>query len=1606
MIETGRIDQNLQVLNGVERAWSLPSLPDPVKLDLASQNGIDGQGIDTFLNGLHSDLQEIAAPKPTPLTIAAPATADPFGLALPAPSVIEELRSSWHDWANLPPLQTSADTAVQRLKAKAIERGLLAEETPIDGSWTPELNGVKRELALSELSDRYSGQRDGALSMQNISKFIGDWLTPTGLVDAAIQMDFLPDVNQIGKETKSWGDKWRGFFEKPSPMKLVDAVTGPIDDIVVPLINIGLLATGVSEVMIFGRGATYGIQGAEVVRGMYGGSRLGKILTSVDPLIDAGRTGLARPSFAAEMLSRTNKATKVGHSMEQWRDLKAVLGAKKVTQQAMRLGFAGRLEQSLLPSQEGIGLGDIAPQSLEAYKKYVVQNPLVSTAVDTLFTPAYIFEPGSIGVAARGAQSAAAKAPVVGHFFTPVAEDVKVGVEFHKGVHRWLSAKVGTEEGAAALKTYEDTVKTEGVTAALAKTLAPGDPDATESLGKLMTYVMTSAAIDHDARATSMALNLRGDKFDGLYHKIRNKHLAQLRYVDPENVDELLYLKATLEGTGTSKPTHAIFNDLQARVADETERLGSSPILDDMRTLAVDQNEKRQAIWKELLDKNIVEGLMEEYVPQVADTFGNWQKFVAGQDIVREAHTAGLLDGALIMPAKSEANRRLGLALTDTADAMGPQMRMFGATDYAEFIPAAMLNPLAKPLDPGIGKFTVAKLDTVTKQEMLEFGARVRRRQTLIKNLRQIERDANQTAAFDLLGEHAAAAGLDSITKIPNPVVSEMVDAMEFHNVDVTRRIKRVVRYMREAGVDTLADTRSTVLAELDQLNESPVWRDRFGIHNVELDRAGKVQRLSLDDKVKEAQRRAKFTAAQVENIPEGLDTHLQSLGYKLVHGVDYLMPADLLDVSEFATIGKAELQRVTLGNLTERQDSKMLGAIVRRRQHEEIAKRLTALEAKGVDIGGVDADIAMQSVHNILTSTGLQFQQRLDEADYGGFFTKIFERARSGTAPRGVSDLGSVWHYKRVIHGLEKVGYDRAVAEEIWKGIKQGTLELGFKRRGLLAIQDHLEANPILKDGLMLYGKSAANEKWNGMKGVRTAVKAGTVAGGAFAGDQWAQEHGMDGTTGAIAGAALGFLGPKAALKAMPKVLERYPDWQRYAYLPDYLARYRDFLRFNLSPIFDAQRYTEGLHLAQMEELPQGVRIKLNQSPRSFKRQYGEAEFLQARGEWRHAVRGVFGSDEWDTLEDTSRWFTSVGITGYNPENWMASTFGHLRKAGLSPEESVNAVKRIYAYGEKGRSAAELSVNFVFFPFSFQKKVAMGMAKHLSKDLSRAVFLHDAMKTYDVLDEHFDIGKELKEHIPVARFVSRFNPLAYGLSPGRIGGINRELIEIFGTTAIRVGRGENAVTPEQLKEIGLNMLPGFNDAGTMMQEVGEQGHVIMAGSHVTTREEANRGWEASSELRKGFVELLNEKGLSYRQVMRASDTENPQLLPFKQLYLGAQAGIGEQFPAYRDSLVSAGQRRVDLDEEMRHRESRFYAGTGTKSDAALVEFDQIDKYVNSVLQAQGISMSSDASAIPPEVFDMVRKAAVTLSDRTPEFKRLYKRFFENKYGPITTEVI
>ena len=514
------------------------------------------------------------------------------------------------------------------------------------------------------------------------------------------------------------------------------------------------------------------------------------------------------------------------------------------------------------------------------------------------------------------------------------------------------------------------------------------------------------------------------------------------------------------------------------------------------------------------------------------------------------------------------------------------------------------------------------------------------------------------------------------------------------------------------------------------------------------------------------------------------------------------------------------------------------------------------------------------------------------------------------------------------------------------------------------------------------------------------------------------------------------------------PQALFSQTDWQKWAYMGDAYVNMRDYLRFSLSPIFDMSRYAEALTLSQVVGSDVAKGMKLNQSPSAFRRALAKgyrqrqgmdktAALAEANKEW-DRVRSSFmaqakgrGDFDWENIDNLSRWFTSVGIMGFSPQSWMASTYGQLLQAGVKQDDAYDAARSIYTYGLTGRSAAEQSVNVVFFPFSFMKKTVGHFAQYMAEDYSRAVILHDMMKTYELMDEKYDLHEKYEAYLPILGKMRRSNLFAYGLSLGEFGGPNAPFLRTLhhapfigqaaeaavGGMARQFGASEefaenlmvsplvsalmpNAVSikdADDANSIEYNvkrMFPLWSDFGHLVGDFFEQAEVITSTHHVTKRKQNERAWGEWNDARDRVRAQLHASGLPYTAVNRQEYQHLEDFLTYEK------ARLLNKYPSWGAEMVYSAAR----DNELRSRLSYPVGGPEGIDEAVVIPFALRLDQMREEIKSLGWSLE-DVDFMPPQHFTNVRNLAARFVAIDPDFLAIYNRLWARDYGPISAEV-
>ena len=651
---------------------------------------------------------------------------------------------------------------------------------------------------------------------------------------------------------------------------------------------------------------------------------------------------------------------------------------------------------------------------------------------------------------------------------------------------------------------------------------------------------------------------------------------------------------------------------------------------------------------------------------------------------------------------------------------------------------------------------------------------------------------------------------------------------------------------------------------------------------------------------------------------------------------------------------------------------------------------------------------------------------------------------------------------------GLKGHGYSDEEIVKIVDALKKSR-DVGPQLRGrLVSMQDRLQANPNLTNTMRFLSKTrvipdkeAGAIKRSYQEAAQFATKSavGTAAGAPVLALAAAQQDedlsyahligfGLLGKVGAST--KIGFKGQKWMLKKMGVAnsaeimrfneggrglynwadkLDNNQKWKHYTYVGDALSTMRDYMRFTLSPIFDASRYTEGMVLSQIGHIPESVQeaggLRFNMSPTRWKRnrarqitgskkptpeaiRKAEADWVEGQEEF--AGIGKARNDfDYEALEATTARFRQIGILGFNTQDWMTSLYLDLTRIhGMDKYKAYETAKSAFTYGLNPRSAAEMNVNAVFFPFSFTKKTFGHAANYLSHDWSRAAMLHDAVKTYEVLDQHYDLHDFWRERMPLLEKAQRLNVFAYGLTPGELGGANRPYIN----TLEKAGLGEITINPiiniflpqghriqnnaeaEEVYDTLSRVAPVFNDIEHLLRDMAEQGHVMFGGNALTEAAEAERGYAEVSQLNELIDEAIKANGGEGG----ISEIRRNRWSRYYDMQQAGKQAIRERYPAYNQAIADSIGNSVLKSQEEKELVAIFEATGGAPSNDSPREV----KLGGLIwLGDDLIKQAGSYDQLDPAVRDEFREIAASWAEDEPYLRLGWKKHLMRTWGPI-----
>lgn len=832
------------------------------------------------------------------------------------------------------------------------------------------------------------------------------------------------------------------------------------------------------------------------------------------------------------------------------------------------------------------------------------------------------------------------------------------------------------------------------------------------------------------------------------------------------------------------------------------------------------------------------------------------------------------------------------------------------------------------------------------------------------------------------------------------------------------KQLKEATGELDVAGMGTPALQDATM--QLTQLLQG--WRQRGYIYQDLMDAAlaSSKPHKSLT-RFLEAQAKA---AAVDADVPTALRQRLEARGYKpVITGENVFMPGSAEKWAEATGIGDYTRRRAFFESIGVREDTVRSDDLWKVRKATERAELQQVIESTpdGLNLPARELYDVIYNAMNDVNHAGVVWgpfnfigkaasasghpERRLFMIDVRslrpGDIQQALEKAK--VLPEGEK----AWETSMAVYSALKRG---AAFGGEWSGQHpvQTARMLGraLSLSGLPGFSDLIRTFH-LQDQNAWQTKGVGASKLSKAKYAGIGAATGAIAG-AVSGDE-----GTDVLQGAAIGAAVG-LGTRIAARGT------------YGYLPDALTRLNSALRYTLSLAFDAGRISEQNMIAMVKYgLPPMF------SPKKKIAQMGELRSPYVNGAvhgaeaWEHAIRfwdDVTGTSWYKSLDDTDRRMFQSGLLGFQPRNWEAAQAFMLYQRGWDAAKIEDAVKNIGRYGV-GRSAAEKSANFVFFPFSFSKKLLTTLGDFAIQAPGRNLMIYEGMRRWYESTLDTDFHQLVEDHIPLLETLSRINNLSYGISPGRwfLSGLGDQrtnwgkasfiLSQFFApsgsATPLAGAAGAygdlaiNAFVPivvtgeaidrlggvEGLDDVLNRYIPFTREVTTYWNAINEQKVAATQGKSSWAQVEGYL--DEKRAFTEGLKPMAAIMGYASPEGFLQSAAGAAYALQWQQM----QTELDAKYPSALDTLEKYSS---DADHS-----ARILMELADRPDPSAAE----ETILNIARTIEGYQNMSNQGFLPPETVDMLQVQAVRqisldhLEDR--RFRELYRILFERNFGPL-----
>jgi len=498
---------------------------------------------------------------------------------------------------------------------------------------------------------------------------------------------------------------------------------------------------------------------------------------------------------------------------------------------------------------------------------------------------------------------------------------------------------------------------------------------------------------------------------------------------------------------------------------------------------------------------------------------------------------------------------------------------------------------------------------------------------------------------------------------------------------------------------------------------------------------------------------------------------------------------------------------------------------------------------------------------------------------------------------------------------------------------------------------------------------------------------------------------------------ATMSFLGSHPLLD---KVINRGPIASMMntgASLPNDLFRLRDKFRFDYNPKFSYERLVK----TQLKAATQGVPA----TPSPLRAMIDQGTFEKGMNILSRvqpdAYRQAKDLEPFDKLLNSNDVFNI-----YNPAHNMAWQALHLEAQGMDDATIAKTIDKINSYG--GRSAAERTVNTIFYPFSFNKSLYKIMGGYLLDNPGQAQLINAGLHLYNLQNNNNKIGQWFQNHMPLLQQLQGLNALSHGTGLGQLGGINvpyfSQIMNLVGPQQITPPNAEQAV-----KIVGA-LIPALGELNSLiygtnanmpfsggltetakvstwtaenaMQHVGNWLGTVKTPIYQTTLSDQGQqtaGYALKAAIKTQVAAVIERN----RSLSTADKITWPKVSWVPQIAQGKPVDsnsidewVNAKYPAYS---AAAGTKIYN---DLKLASDKFMSNLQVKDPAKYAIYNTFRTVADQVVNKLNLSTSSATdSSMWAYIQNTLRPAAIYAAEHDPQFDAFYKKFYASQLGPI-----